>query len=257
MKNLKNNTKLELLPFRESRNAYLTRIYSNMWNLDKFDHTWIRSEKTDCYWTKIDHTIKRYIGKSFDRAFRNYCSKVELFEQEYFLNEFEKQYRYDGGYVNYCRYIVDENGNIQYNPNKRKPKPTKSITFYSFDYKILGDNITGFSKFFEDKNDKGYLRLRAEDRKRQNLLYKRNKNIRKEYGFKRKTPKYIIEANGNMYITKNKYRNILTYDIKKIRLFNTWSGAFDFYKALLSENKIPIETQCTVKSLICLEKIIN
>jgi len=121
---------IQNLPFKESRKAFLTRKYGDMWNTQKFDHSWMRSDKSMYYWVKIERVIKKFLGKSFDDAFSYYCTLVPLYEQEKFLKEFEP---YRGYYQN--NYIVDDNRNIVLNPdryiNKKKP-----VTLYSSDYTI-------------------------------------------------------------------------------------------------------------------------
>lgn len=131
------------------------------------------------------------MGKSFDEAFSYFCTLVPKHEQSEFLREFENAY---GCYE--PDYIIDNNGNIQINKNsywnkKIKDKSKESVIFYSIDYeegwyntitkKVYNHKefsrlhydmfptknfieivISGFSKEFESKKDKEYIRLMKE-----------------------------------------------------------------------------------------------
>lgn len=115
--------KLENLPYREGRKAYLTNKYGSLYNV--FDYKRHNKEKSP--YKIADRIIENNIGKSFDMAFSYFCTKVKKHEQCIFLNQF----------LNYSSYIwknhiVDEDGNIQY---YGYIKPKKSIFIYSKDYK--------------------------------------------------------------------------------------------------------------------------
>lgn len=61
---------------------------------------------------KILHrTLEKNVGKSFDLAFSYFCKLVPKKYQNLFLNEFRRRYRGE------TDYIIDNNGNIQVNPN--------------------------------------------------------------------------------------------------------------------------------------------
>lgn len=115
--------KLENLPYREGRKAYLTNKYGSLY--DVFDYKKGNKEKSS--YKIADRIIESNIGKSFDMAFSYFCTKVKKYEQDVFLNEFlnYSSYRWNN-------YFVDENGNIQY---CGYVKPKKSIFLYSKDYK--------------------------------------------------------------------------------------------------------------------------
>lgn len=184
--------KLEQLPTRQSRKQFLTEKHGDMWDLKRFDHPWYRSDKNDLCWVKAERIIKKYMGKSFDKAFSEYCEKVELFEQKEFLDFFdENHWRND--------YIIDAQKRIQLNLEKT-PRYKKPIYFRSFDYQegyynivtkeivqsprwweYKNDNnirviIRGFEKTFESRKDPEYQRLQAEKIKAQ----KRNERLLKE-----------------------------------------------------------------------------
>lgn len=207
--------KLDQLPKRESRKAYLTRKYKNMYNLQKFDHPWYVSDKADSTYFIKHLVLKKYLGRSFDDAFSEYCKKVPIYKQSDFLEEFtNRKWRSN------ANYLVDESGNIQFNPDgfiitfqKYKERyRNKPVIFTSIDYKtgyinrktkeIVDKNdsfvkffpsnykeiiISGYKREFESKKDPEYIRLKAEKRKQEKLLRKLNKKYRKqkEYSFKR------------------------------------------------------------------------
>lgn len=217
--NLNNLDYFENLPFREGRKSYLTNKFGNLYNLDKFDHPRYRSDKNDRCGVKLSRIIKKYLGKSFDDAFSEYCKQVEVYEQKDFFEEFNSNY---GGKP---FYIVDENGNIQFNPDsnyilngncwKRKITNKKPIIFRSLNYEegyygvkerqyfsISEYNkqhrfnepngcyiycvINGFEKQFESKNDREFIRLTKEKHKQIKLHGKRLKKYfrNKEYCLK-------------------------------------------------------------------------
>lgn len=189
--------KLESLPTRLSRKAYITEKYGNMWDLPRFDHPWHRSVKGEYPYVKAERIIKKYMGKSFDKAFSEYCEKVELFEQKEFLDLF-KDRRWK-----YADYMIDSQKRIQLNPERYQNKKYP-ITFRSFDYQLgyydtirkefitepnrywyynLKDDkryirtvMSGFEKTFESKKDPEYQRLQAEKEK----AIKRNERLLKE-----------------------------------------------------------------------------
>ena len=224
-----NINNLESLPFRESRYQYITRKYGNLWDLPRFDNPWHRSDKGSYAWIKAERTIKRYIGKSYDKAFSHFCKQVEQHEQYEFNKYFTETGRHWNRYPN--EYIVDDNGNIQYNPEYKqykrrykRDKQTTDITFKSFDYKEsyinihtgeINDNphrynlfndkpygdwvltvVEGFWKHFDDINNKEYHRLKREDQHRKELnerRYKKWARYEKKYSFLTRSEEKLIE----------------------------------------------------------------
>lgn len=205
---------LETLPFKEGRKAYITRKYGDMWDLPRFDHPHYRSEKSDYPWVKAERVIKKFLGKSFDKAFSYYCNQVKVYEQYEFLDNFNQHQSW--GYSSHpSEYIVDDKGNIQINPEykkryrKRKKDTSNGVTFESYDYAEgyrhnetgeIKNNLTwcdnprrwarivvsGFWKHFDDVNDKEYHRLKREDRHRKELndrRYKKWARYEKQYSF--------------------------------------------------------------------------
>lgn len=83
--------------------------------------------------------IKKYIGKQWDKAYSEYCSKVPWYQKNVFKEEFrDKNYRYS------TSYIVDKNGCIQYS---RMDKRKKDLCIKSDDFKIeLRHRWTGHKK---------------------------------------------------------------------------------------------------------------
>lgn len=187
--------KLSKLPQKESRKAYLTHKYGDMWNLKKFDHSWYRSESSDLPDVKARRVIKKFLGKSFDKAFSYFCTLVKIHEQKEFLRLFNDRYWY------IAEYIIDNQKRIQLNPNNQKRKK-KSVTFTSIDfevgyYNIISKEITksfpyynrdnyirvilsGYEKTFKSKKDPEYKRLMAEKAKTE----KRNLKLVKEQNAK-------------------------------------------------------------------------
>ena len=112
----RNNLDLEALPMRERMRPFVA---------------WGRYRRRT--WYRIaEHTIKRFMGRNFDKAFAYYCRRVEQQYQYKFFDYFEN--------FNTCKrhkenYIIDKDKNIQilkdpYHKNNRFPK-----TVYSDDYK--------------------------------------------------------------------------------------------------------------------------
>jgi len=229
---------LENLPKRESRKDYLTRKYGDMWDLKKFDHPHYRSENSDYPWVKAERVIKKFIGKQFDKAFSYYCKQVEQFEQYHFHTYFKKdEHRWNRSYPS--KFIVDKNGNIQRNkeyeqkPWKKKNKD-KKVIFTSFDYKEgyynkeTGETVTqlsycatfkhnrhkwkeivvsGFWKEFESKEDKEYIRLMIEDKKRKKLEERRYKKWLKEkqYSFLTKKEEELLKQKETDLIKRDSH----------------------------------------------------
>lgn len=192
--------KLDYLPKKESRKEYLTRKHGTMWNLQKFDHSWHRSDKNDYAWVKAERIIKKYIGKQYDKAFSEYCQLVEQYEYYRFENYFEKT----PGSLWEPEYIIDVQGRIQKNKKyyKNLKKEKTGVWFYSYDYekgymnKITGEIvdkynsfvrffpekfeeviISGFKKWFDSDKDPEYIRLYKENEKQKKL---NRKKLRKE-----------------------------------------------------------------------------
>lgn len=186
---------LKNLPTKESRKAYITRKYGDMWNLRKFDNPWYRSNRTDQYWFILDKVLKKFLGKSVDKAYSKYCKLVRFDEKEYFWKKFT-DLRWGGP-----NYLIDANKNIQLNP-KIYSRPKKRIVFRSFDYEVsyydivtkkiiknyasrYNENVIvivtkGFEKTFESKKDPEYIRLMAEKKKLIRLNNKYLKKLAKE-----------------------------------------------------------------------------
>lgn len=120
-----NTEQLESLPFKESRSRYLVRKHGSLYNLPKFDHSWVRSDSSDYYWIKARRSIEKFLGKSVDLAFSDYCKKVKLYEQQYFFEQFN-DIRHT-----HRDYYIDDNKNIQRVITSRN----RSWYVWSLDYK--------------------------------------------------------------------------------------------------------------------------
>jgi len=200
---------LESLPLRESRKDYITRIYGDFWNLHRFDSPNYNSERSKDPYIITFFIIKRFIGKPFDKVFSYLCRRVEPQYRYHFLDEFEADKR---NYIWANKYMVDDNGNIQLNPEYvakpwKRSNPKTSYTFHSFDYKRAYLNIktgeisdhapyfkweehhwrlqdvAGFTKEFESCKTKDYVRTRKEDLKRKNLVLRARKKTAREKAY--------------------------------------------------------------------------
>lgn len=137
--------KLENLPQKQGRKAFLVERHGNLYNLKRFDHPWHRSLKEDNQWCMTERVIQNNIGKSFDMTFSYFCKKYPIYWQSYFLKQFGLN---RSGYG----YYVDEQGNIQENKYiKRK----NLICIQSSDYKtelrhkVTGDKKEYFTEVYE------------------------------------------------------------------------------------------------------------
>lgn len=153
----------EHLPKRENRKEYLTRVYGNMWDLNKFDHSWYWKIP---YWKKINQIIDKNVGKSFDLTFSYICKKFDIQFQKYFLDSFDGYYRHK-----FNNHYIDDNGLIQ---ETKVTKLKKEIYLYNYilattddlrihPYKcILGKNLITGIKFITFKcKDYQYYRAKA------------------------------------------------------------------------------------------------
>lgn len=122
---------LDNLPMHEGRSYYLNKrdiwAYHYRFNWATFDI--------------VRHVIKKFMGKSFDDAFSYYCKKVRKDDQRLFMEKFNET-----AHHNYqSDYIIDNNGNIQENPDKFKwPKKEISVKSddYSIRYRLKIENLT-------------------------------------------------------------------------------------------------------------------
>lgn len=199
MYNIEKLEQFEDAPIRMSRKEYVINRYGDMWDLRRFDHPWYRSDKTDTHWFKLGKIFKKFLGKSVDKAYSEYCKLVRFEEKEYFWKEFEGT-RWHG-----ADYLIDSNKNIQLNPNRYK-RPKKPVVFRSFDYKedyynpktgeigikgyywtpnVIYVVVQGYEKTFESKKDPEFIRLMAEKKKliRLNNKYLKKLSKEKQYSF--------------------------------------------------------------------------
>lgn len=173
--------------------------------------------------TKIaDRIINKYMGKSFNDAFSDYCNKVKWYQQKIFLDNF------NSGFTWKKRFTTDENGLIQPLKEIRPPRifRKEGITFTSVDieykyvhkvtgiekpkywtvfnkgnylYKLWGRKgvyyatnkdfmqvvTKGWERHFESANNPEYRRLHAEKLKALRKIHREEKKERKkrEYSF--------------------------------------------------------------------------
>lgn len=204
--------KLEELPFRENRAAYITKKYGDMWEV--FDYR-SAADKSVYPWVKARRVIKKYIGKNYGKAFSEYCGLVKQYEQSTFYDDFFKKH---GTYE--PEYIIDKQNRIQINKKRLKQDAERrnrgkeaGVSFISIDYRtgymnkhtgeIIDKNeyyrkshhwdsnlghwvnnnyievvVSGFAKHFKNDKDPEYIRLMAEYRK-QSALYRKMKKKQK------------------------------------------------------------------------------
>ena len=153
--------KLDKLPKRQSRKAYLTEKYGDLYNLKRFDHSWALSDNSLLPWVKAQRIINKYIGKSFDEAFSKYCKQVRIYEQQEFLDYFNV-YKWK------CDYFVDSNGNIQKIIREKRNRP---IVFIPFGYRYW-TCPNELKLYFDSKKDKTYKKLNKEKMRLQKIQWK-------------------------------------------------------------------------------------
>ncbi len=124
MKNLLRKFKLEDMIDKSPKELsyFHSKKYWDSWDSGRnYDHT----VDNVWPWTRVRRIIENNIGKSFDLAFSYYCKQVPIYQQQFFLKEFQQAYRW----IVDC--YVDENGLIQKIKEKEERKP---VIFYSDDY---------------------------------------------------------------------------------------------------------------------------
>lgn len=147
-------------------------------------------------WKIVKRVIENNIGKSFDSAFSKFCKMVPVYQQSYFLEEFNLGRQY---YRNFD-YRIDEEGLIQRDRDRTKYKGP--YTFYSDDYRVEEKHIetgqtreklswwykdekahlyvdtvvSGFSEIFESRRNRRYKKLNAQKRKEYLRLNKKRRN---------------------------------------------------------------------------------
>lgn len=166
---------------------------------EEVKHDWDRRHDTTYHkvdgvspWKRIKRICEANIGKQFSKAFSEYCKQVPVYQQKFFLEEFNNKGRRNSDYWTY--YYVDKNGNIQkhigeYFVNKAK---NKKVYYYSDDYKtekrhkVTGASypvyhwidkkfkeedyeyvvVSGYFLEFKSEKDPEYIRLTSDQRKR-------------------------------------------------------------------------------------------
>ena len=167
------------IPLKEPNKEYKSKLkwrrkYSNGHKVKYF------SDSSKSAYRIVDFVIKKFLGKSYDKAFSYYCSKVMKSEQYLFEKKFKKDFHWSWE----PDYIVDKQGRIQKNKNAYK-KAKEPIIFYSHDYvsayrdKKTGEIIkkaqfywynnesseyeeiviSGYSKEFKSAKDPEFIRL--------------------------------------------------------------------------------------------------
>lgn len=110
--------KLDELPKRENRAAYLKRITHGMWN-SKIEY---RRSKNEFY-ILARRILEHYVGESFNEAFTYFLSLTKNKHHNIFLEEVNKKI----GYHYWNNYYIDENY-IVYKIPRKKYQPKLKIT---------------------------------------------------------------------------------------------------------------------------------
>lgn len=209
-----NNTDFDSFPRRESRKEYITRQCGSMWNTEI--STYYRIYHSDKDPSKIaERVAEKYLGKSFDKAYSEFCARVQKHEHEEFLELFSNLrpgiYRNDYYFGKDKVIKRDPEGKTAHYRLWRKERWSKPVVFESADFKIGYQHIktgeifdrvprhyyffpelyrriivSGYRQTFPNRRDKTYKRLMME--KRQQLKkysrLRKKRNQLKEYSFK-------------------------------------------------------------------------
>jgi hypothetical protein len=191
---------------------------------------------------RIERICESFLGKQFDKAFAEYCKQVPVYQQKFFLQEFEPK-RWHSEYWDF--YYVDKQGNIQKNRGTHHKKG-KKVYYYSDDYKtelrhkVTGESkpefswlmkkwkykdedfvqtvVSGYAREFSSGKDPEFMRLVADQKKRRakEARLREKEAAAKAYSFISMTEKEIekdkakdrvkIEAKGFDYETS--FRNV-------------------------------------------------
>ena len=178
-KHLRHTDALDNLPKREPHRNPDSWGYSQ--------GTW-RPTDGIAIWDRVDYILRKYEGKSFDKAFSHFCRQVPVYQQSHFLDKFEPKRRYSRK----PQWFVDKQGNIQEHKPKKQPK---TVVFKSLDWKTeFLHKVTkvaykgwpdpnpeadyawyvtkGWEQEFSSANDPKYKQLMAEKRQQQKAYVK-------------------------------------------------------------------------------------
>ena len=159
MKNLVDSEKLDNLPFKASRKEYITEKYGDMWNIHKFDIPWYCSNKTKTTWFILKKVIKKFKGKSFDKAFSYFCKLVPYYKQYEFCDYFFNTEGYEKDFI-LIGNIITENKNFWKNKRKYNKKEKRTTKQY---YEDLSFNKRKIRINNLIKNNKKYIMLTNEE----------------------------------------------------------------------------------------------
>lgn len=102
-----------------------------------------------------EYIVRKYIGRLYNDAYSEFCSKVKWWQKEAFKDLFDTSYKYNRS-LRYTEFIIDDNGLIQYNIryfgyNKYKgPYSIKSDDFKTEKiHKITGHKFDKFKSVYE------------------------------------------------------------------------------------------------------------
>ncbi len=197
---------------------------------------WDRRRKSDNHkvdniypWTRVNRICEAFVGKQFDKAFSEYCSQVPVYQQKFFMEEFERK-PWKTDYWTY--FYVDKQGNIQKHIGEHFKKK-KKVYFYSDDYKTeKRHKITGVAypqyhwmdkKFkeedyemvvvegyfleFKSAKDPEFIRLTTDQRKRK-------KAAARELAKEKAVKTYSFISKSEKELEKEKARNKVKIEAK-------------------------------------------
>jgi len=203
---------------------------------ERLKHDWDRRHKSEYHstdgiapWKRVKRICEAYIGKQFDKAFSEYCSQVPVYQQKFFMQEFERK-PWKTDYWTY--YYVDKQGNIQKHIGTYFLKK-KKVYYYSDDYKtekrhkVTGAAyptyhwldkkfkeedyemvvIEGYFLEFKSAKDPEYIRLTTDQRKRK-------KAAARELAKEKAAKSYSFISKSEKEMEKEKARNKVKIEAK-------------------------------------------
>lgn len=203
---------------------------------ERLKRDWDRRHKSESHpidgispWKRVKRICEAYIGKQFDKAFSEYCSQVPVYQQKFFMQEFERK-PWKTDYWTY--YYVDKQGNIQKHIGTYFLKK-KKVYFYSDDYKaekrhkVTGAAypqyhwmdkkfkeedyeyvvVEGYFLEFKSAKDPEFIRLTTDQRKRK-------KAAARELAKEKAAKSYSFISNSEKELEKEKERNKVKIEAK-------------------------------------------
>lgn len=200
------------------KSAKLLREESYKYDWDRRHNSQYHTTDGIWPWKRIKRICKAYVGKPFADAFAEYCKQVPVYQQKFFLEEFNNKGRPQSEYWNY--YYTDKQGRIQFHQGEyyKKKAKNKKVYYYSDDYKAekrhkdtgevmprysfmrkgkhaeenyIDTIVSGYFLEFSSVKDPEYIRLTADQAKRRKAEARRKEKEAeaKVYSFMTKAEK--------------------------------------------------------------------